>query len=447
MNLVVYLQSLASSTLTLIATIFEFFGQLPFFVLLFALLYLVVNKETGYKFWLTYATGFVVGSLALKNIINRPRPYQAEASLQSMRNAYSSSMPSATAINVSSNASFIYASFKNNVGKSFLKFVLFLVLTLIVLGTCLTQLYFANNFLLDVIIGVAIGFILSLIIIKFVKLNDKTIKNIFLVCFPLLLVSLLFFVKELFTNNFANSAVLEFIGISSSILLGTFVDNKRIKYQIKNNLIFTTFKVAITLIVLVGYNYLCLLLPGIVFFSFLKYFVAGLIVTIILPLLFKKLQKYFYVFSSKVDLSKVTSSIVTTSEKSTKKAAQKIYASLKAGDIVLLSGDLGAGKSVLTRGILNCAGINKNITSPTFTLVNKYENNKQQLFYHFDMYRIEDDEEVINIGFDEILDDTTSIKFIEWPEKVETHLPKNCKKITIVKLGKNSRNIIVEENI
>jgi len=447
MNLVVYLQSLASSTLTLIATIFEFFGQLPFFVLFFALLYLVVNKETGYKFWLTYATGFVVGSLALKNIINRPRPYQAEASLQSMRNAYSSSMPSATAINVSSNASFIYASLKNNVGKSFLKFVLFLVLTLIVLGTCLTQLYFANNFLLDVIIGVAIGFVLSLIIIKFVKLSDKTIKNIFLVCFPLLLVSLLFFVKELFTNNFANSAVLEFVGISSSILLGTFVDNKRIKYQIKNNLIFTTFKVAITLIVLVGYNYLCLLLPGIVFFSFLKYFVAGLIVTIILPLLFKKLQKYFYVFSSKVDLSKVTSSIVTTSEKSTKKAAQKIYASLKAGDIVLLSGDLGAGKSVLTRGILNCAGINKNITSPTFTLVNKYENNKQQLFYHFDMYRIEDDEEVINIGFDEILDDTTSIKFIEWPEKVETHLPKNCKKITIVKLGKNSRNIIVEENI
>jgi len=447
MNLVVYLQSLASSTLTLIATIFEFFGQLPFFVLFFALLYLVVNKETGYKFWLTYATGFVVGSLALKNIINRPRPYQAEASLQSMRNAYSSSMPSATAINVSSNASFVYASLKNNVGKSFLKFVLFLVLTLIVLGTCLTQLYFANNFLLDVIIGVAIGFVLSLIIIKFVKLSDKTIKNIFLVCFPLLLVSLLFFVKELFTNNFANSAVLEFIGISSSILLGTFVDNKRIKYQIKNNLIFTTFKVAITLIVLVGYNYLCLLLPGIVFFSFLKYFVAGLIVTIILPLLFKKLQKYFYVFSSKVDLSKVTSSIVTTSEKSTKKAAQKIYASLKAGDIVLLSGDLGAGKSVLTRGILNCAGINKNITSPTFTLVNKYENNKQQLFYHFDMYRIEDDEEVINIGFDEILDDTTSIKFIEWPEKVETHLPKNCKKITIVKLGKNSRNIIVEENI
>ena len=447
MNLVVYLQSLASSTLTLIATIFEFFGQLPFFVLLFALLYLVVNKEIGYKFRLTYATGFVVGSLALKNIINRPRPYQAEASLQSMRNAYSSSMPSATAINVSSNASFIYASSKNSIGKSFLKFLLFLFLTLVVVGTCLTQLYFANNFLLDVIIGVTIGFILSLIIIKFVKLNDKTIKTIFLVCFPILLVSLLFFVKELFTNNFANSAVLEFIGISSSILLGTFIDNKRIKYQIKNNLIFTTFKIAITLIVLVGYNYLCLLLPGIVFFSFLKYFVAGLIVTIILPLLFKKLQKYFYVFSSKVDLSKVTSSIVTTSEKSTKKAAKKIYVSLKAGDIVLLSGDLGAGKSVLTRGILNCAGINKNITSPTFTLVNKYENSKQQLFYHFDMYRIEDDEEVINIGFDEILDDTTSIKFIEWPEKVESHLPKNCKKITIVKLGKNSRNIIVEENI
>ena len=86
MNLVIYLQNLASSTLTLFATIFEFFGQLPFFVLLCALLYLNVNKEIGYKFGLTYMTGFAVGSLFLKNVINRPRPYQEEASLLSMRN-------------------------------------------------------------------------------------------------------------------------------------------------------------------------------------------------------------------------------------------------------------------------------------------------------------------------------------------------------------------------
>ena len=145
MNLVIYLQSLASNTLTMFATIFEFFGQLPFFVLLFALMYLVVNKEVGYKFWLTYATGFVVGSLALKNIINRPRPYQKEASLLSMRNAYSSSMPSSTAINVATNASFVFATSKNKVNKKIGKFVLLLTLLLVISFTSLTQLYFANN--------------------------------------------------------------------------------------------------------------------------------------------------------------------------------------------------------------------------------------------------------------------------------------------------------------
>ena len=127
--------------------------------------------------------------------------------------------------------------------------------------------------------------------------------------------------------------------------------------------------------------------------------------------------------------------VISKNQKETEQIAFDYAKTLSKGDVVILSGDLGAGKSVLTRGILNCAGINKNITSPTFTLVNKYESGSK-LFYHFDMYRIEDDEEVVNIGFDEIIDDNTSIKFIEWPEKVEGHLPKNCKKITIM-LGKS----------
>ena len=201
---------------------------------------------------------------------------------------------------------------------------------------------------------------------------------------------------------------------------------------------------AIILIFLIAYYYLCLLLPGLIIFSFLKFFIAGLIVTLIIPLIFKKAEKYFYVFSSSVKNENIKNSYVTLSEKGTKKIAEKIYKTLKLGDTVLLSGDLGAGKSVLVRAMLNFAGINKNITSPTFTLVNHYQSNSVQ-FYHFDMYRIESEEELTNIGFDEIIDDKTAIKFIEWPEKVETHLPQNYKKITIVKLGKNSRNVILEE--
>ena len=440
MELVSYLQSLSTTFLTTVATVFEFLGKPEFFILLFAIMFLIYNKSFAYKFWISYTTGFVVGSLILKNVIARQRPYQVDESLLSMREGYSGSMPSATTTLVSTNASYTFAATKTKKNV----FLLFVSLLIICLLTGFTQLYFANNYLLDVIIGLVLGLTISVIILKCVKVSTRTINNLFYILFPLSIIGVLCFSLQLFTNNFANSAVLEFLGITASISLGSYIENKKIKYEVKNNLIFTSFKVAIILIVLIGYNYLCKLLPGIVIFSFLKFFVAGIIVTIILPLIFKRAQKYFYIFSPNVKTERVVNSFISLSERGTKKLARKIYKSLKLGEVVLLSGDLGAGKSVLVRAMLNSAGVNKNITSPTFTLVNNYQSNSVQ-FYHFDMYRMESEEEVINIGFDEIIDDKKAIKFIEWPEKVETHLPRIYKKITIVKLGKKSRNIIVEE--
>ena len=73
MNLVLALQNMASNWLTILATVFNFFGQLPFFVLIFAFIYLNIGKSASFKFWLTYVTGFVLGSLLLKNIISRQR--------------------------------------------------------------------------------------------------------------------------------------------------------------------------------------------------------------------------------------------------------------------------------------------------------------------------------------------------------------------------------------
>lgn len=440
MELVSYLQSLSTTLLSTIATVFEFLGKPEFFILLFAIMFLIYNKTFAFKFWISYLTGFVVGSLILKNVIARQRPYQVNESLFSMREGYSGSMPSATTTLVSTNATYTFAAAKTKKNG----FFLFFVLLIICLLTGFTQLYFANNYLLDVIVGLALGLIISTIILKCVKVSARTINNLFYILFPLSIIGVICFSLQLFTNNFANSAVLEFLGITSSISLGAYIENKKIKYEVKNNLIFTSFKIAIILIVLIAYNYLCKLLPGMVIFSFLKFFVAGLIVTLILPLIFKRAQKYFYIFSPNVKTERVVNSFISLSERGTKKLAGKIYKSLRLGDVVLLSGDLGAGKSILVRAMLNTAGVNKNITSPTFTLVNNYQSNSVQ-FYHFDMYRMESEEEVVNIGFDEIIDDKKAIKFIEWPEKVETHLPRIYKKITVVKLSKNSRNIIVEE--
>lgn len=128
----------------------------------------------------------------------------------------------------------------------------------------------------------------------------------------------------------------------------------------------------------------------------------------------------------------------------TKLVAKEIVPHIKGGDTIVLQGDLGAGKSVLTREILTVLGVQNKITSPTFTLVNEYKSDDGH-FYHFDMYRLEDETEAENIGFEEMISDTEAIKFVEWAENVKSYLPKHYKKISIAKLGKHSRAIAFEQ--
>lgn len=104
---------------------------------------------------------------------------------------------------------------------------------------------------------------------------------------------------------------------------------------------------------------------------------------------------------------------------------------LKAGDIVCLTGDLGTGKTHITKGIAKGLGITDNITSPTFTIVNEYEGTKLKL-NHFDVYRVSDPDEIYAIGFDDyIFSDAVSI--IEWANYIEEILPQDLLHIKIEK--------------
>ncbi len=90
---------------------------------------------------------------------------------------------------------------------------------------------------------------------------------------------------------------------------------------------------------------------------------------------------------------------------------------LVAGDLVLLFGDLGAGKTCLTQGICLGAGLDENnyIRSPTFTLINEYQG--VMPIFHIDLYRLETEEEIMNLGLEEIIY-SKAITIIEWPEKL-----------------------------
>ncbi len=98
--------------------------------------------------------------------------------------------------------------------------------------------------------------------------------------------------------------------------------------------------------------------------------------------------------------------------------------------IILLKGNLGSGKTTLTKIILSQLGILGAITSPTFNIVNDYSFANDGHLYHFDLYRIKSIEELYEIGFEEYLD-SGNICIIEWPEIAEELLPNNCLKVTI----------------
>lgn len=135
--------------------------------------------------------------------------------------------------------------------------------------------------------------------------------------------------------------------------------------------------------------------------------------------------------------------IITTSEQETINLGKKIAASLKKGMIIILSGDLGSGKTKLTEGILTYFGLQNEISSPTFTIVNEYITSNLNI-YHFDVYRLSDIDEFFAIGGEEYFEKGACI--IEWGEMIEEILPKDYIKINFSRdLEKeNVRNIQIE---
>ena len=117
---------------------------------------------------------------------------------------------------------------------------------------------------------------------------------------------------------------------------------------------------------------------------------------------------------------------ITNSEEETKEFAKEFAKKLKIGDVVILSGDLGSGKTKFVEGVLSNFGLENEISSPTFTIVNEYKKDDINI-YHFDVYRLEDSDEFYAIGGEEYFE--KGICLIEWGEIIEDALPSKYIKI------------------
>ena len=139
--------------------------------------------------------------------------------------------------------------------------------------------------------------------------------------------------------------------------------------------------------------------------------------------------------------------IETNSPEETFALGQKLGEQAKAGQIYTLNGDLGVGKTVFTQGIARGLGITEAVSSPTFTIVQVYEEGRLP-FYHFDVYRIGDIEEMEEIGYDDYFFGN-GVCMIEWAELIEEQLRKTWKKdlitvgspLPVWKDGRTNENI------
>lgn len=135
--------------------------------------------------------------------------------------------------------------------------------------------------------------------------------------------------------------------------------------------------------------------------------------------------------------------IITHSMEETMQLGEELGLSASPGDVFALSGELGSGKTVVAKGVAAGLGIPDEITSPSFTLLEVYQG--RLALYHFDLYRIDRDEEFDHLGFEEYWEGN-GVSVIEWAERAGTRLPAGAVRISLEYSGEAERRIVIEDS-
>lgn len=141
--------------------------------------------------------------------------------------------------------------------------------------------------------------------------------------------------------------------------------------------------------------------------------------------------------------------IVSKNLEETKKIAKNIVQELSLknmANVIALEGDLGSGKTTLTQAIGGVLGVKENMHSPTFVIMKVYkiENPLFKKLIHIDAYRLEEEKELLHLGWEEILNDRENLVIIEWPERVPNLIPLDAKRINLSFIDEDTREIEYE---
>lgn len=135
----------------------------------------------------------------------------------------------------------------------------------------------------------------------------------------------------------------------------------------------------------------------------------------------------------------------TISEEDTESFARDFARSLKQGDIICFFGEVGAGKTVFTRGLCDGLGFKGYVNSPSYIIMNMYENGRMNI-YHFDLYRIGSSSELTEIGFYDFIYRENSVSIIEWADLIKDCLPEKRIEVFISVTGENKRKFEIQRH-
>jgi tRNA threonylcarbamoyladenosine biosynthesis protein TsaE len=135
--------------------------------------------------------------------------------------------------------------------------------------------------------------------------------------------------------------------------------------------------------------------------------------------------------------------VVTRSPAETIAVGKALGGHLQDGDVLLLHGDLGAGKTTLAKGIASALGVGDVVSSPSFSLVNEYDTEQPAVsrLFHLDLYRLGDEGDLASIGFDDLVASADGVMLVEWPERAVTALPERFLLIEIETVGSDNRHL------
>jgi tRNA threonylcarbamoyladenosine biosynthesis protein TsaE len=124
--------------------------------------------------------------------------------------------------------------------------------------------------------------------------------------------------------------------------------------------------------------------------------------------------------------------------------AQKLITNTTGYKVFAIQGEMGAGKTTLVHALCEAMGVQDNISSPTFSIINQYKTITGELIYHMDLYRLKDGEEAISSGVEDCLYSGNTC-FVEWPEKAPGIFPENTLQVNITVVNSKTRKIMIDK--